>query len=79
MKESKENKKINSLSYCWKLLCWIFIVLIIIYNCYICTLTHNISVLIYYFIISIILSIFIYVFFYTISEILQLLEDIKNK
>lgn len=79
MKESEENKKINSLSYVWKKICWIFIVLVIFYNFYLGTLTHNFYVFIQYLIISIIVSIFIYLFSYSIAEIIQLLEDIKNK
>ena len=79
MKKSEENKKINSLSYAWKKTCWMFIVLIILYNFYLGTLTHNFYALIQYLIISIVISIFIYLFSYSIAEIIQLLEDIKNK
>lgn len=74
-----EKSKINSLSYTWKILCWITISLIIFYYFYLGILSHNFYGFIQYLIISILISIFIYIFSYSIAEIIQLLEDIKNK
>lgn len=78
MKKS-EKPKSNDLSCAWKILCWILISLIIFYNFYVGTLSHNFYVFIQYLIISIVISIFIYLFSYSIAEIIQLLEEIKNK
>jgi hypothetical protein len=74
-----KEKKNNSIAYAWKVLCWAIIIIIILYNIYLITTQPNIYAYIQWVLISIVISIFVYIISYSIAEIIQLLEDIKNK